>query len=43
MKNIFKTLLFSLITLTIGYGQVTTSAISVINKKYPQYNVGDTF
>ena len=28
MKNIFKTLLLSLITLTIGYGQVTTSAIS---------------
>ena len=25
MKNIFKTLLFSLVTLTIGYGQVTTS------------------
>ena len=28
MKNIFKTLLLSLATLTIGYGQVTTSAIS---------------
>ena len=28
MKNIFKTLLLSLVTLTIGYGQVTTSAIS---------------
>ena len=28
MKNIFKTLILSLATLTIGYGQVTTSAIS---------------
>jgi hypothetical protein len=28
MKNIFKTLLLLLATLTIGYGQVTTSAIS---------------
>lgn len=28
MKNIFKTLVLSLATLTIGYGQVTTSAIS---------------
>jgi hypothetical protein len=32
MKNIFKTLLLSLATLTIGYGQVTTSAISGIIK-----------
>ena len=28
MKNIFKTLLLSFATLTIGYGQVTTSALS---------------